>query len=113
MDSQITDRLKNLESKLKKERKTYFEVDSEFEQIGGWSKYIKPQLEDILKYYQDLLVEASLSSQPIEVRDPTTGAEGTVSPQEVAARISGIKYAIATMERILKKGREQFKPEVL
>lgn len=113
MDSQITDRLKNLESKLKTEHKTYSEVQSEFEEVGGWNKYIKPEMEKLLAYYQDLLVEASLSSGPIEVRDPVTGAEGAVSPPEVAARISGLKFAIGTVERILKKGREKYKPEVL
>lgn len=65
--------------------------------------HFSPEFDKLLRYYNDLLVQATLSSEPLEYLDPTTGAGGTVSPPAIAARIEGIKFAKDLLQKLIKE----------
>jgi hypothetical protein len=79
-----------------------FEVEDLLESVG-WKHVIKPELEKQIADYHSMLVEASLSGNAVEVVDPVTGIASEVSPALVAARIQGLRYAIAVLEMKLRE----------
>lgn len=68
-----------------------------------YTDHFEPEFDKLLGYYNDLLVQATLSSEPLDYMDPITGAEGKVSPSAVAARIEGIKFAKDFMKKLIKE----------
>lgn len=65
--------------------------------------HFAPEFDKLISYYNDLLVQATLSSEPLDYMDPVTGASGTVSPAAVAARIEGVKFAKDFMKKLIKE----------
>ena len=76
----------------------------------GWTDTIEPEFEKLINDYYKFLTEATLSSQDIEVYNPLTGTVGKVSPMELAARIEGLRFAKAFLERKLKEASKNRVP---
>ena len=81
------------------------EVESLLNSVG-WTDTIEPEFEKIITHYYKLLTEATLSSEDIVCLDPLTGVEGKVSPDKLAARIEGLRFALDLLKSKLKEANK-------